>query len=282
VAITDTQPPSVPSDFIAQTSGTQAVVDLTWAAASDNVGVTSYHLERSIDQVSWEDLPVEGAPTSYEDDNVGFGVQYYYRIQALDAAGNASASVSASATTAGFVNTSGDSDVTYDSPDKLAHVLVPAGAFQEAVNCSLDTDSGTSGRGTKSHPVVVIGPYRLLCKNANADIIGASSKPLTWTLLLKGHLKGLTKPTVVVYDENDQVSDTKEPAKVQKDDTMVFVSTSVFALAAAASQVSYAWIGYVIGAIILILGVLVGAWFMIRRSQQVNYSDYLRSKYYDL
>jgi len=173
--------------------------------------------------------------------------------------------------------------VTYDSPDNLAHVLVPAGAFQEAANCSLDIVAGGSGKGTKKHPVVVAGPYRLLCKNASADILGTASKPLTWTLSpVKGQLKGLTKPTVIVYDENDKVSDTKEAFSVQKNGTIVFASSSVMAIASAASSISYAWVGYVVGAIILILLVMVGAWFTIRRSQKVNYSDYLRSKYYDI
>ncbi len=282
VPAADTQPPSAPADFTAQASGTHAVVDLAWTGSSDNVAVSSYHLERSIDQVSWEDLPLHDTSTTYEDDGVGFGIQYYYRLQAQDAAGNASPTVTAKVATAGFESTSGDGDVTYESPDKLARVLVPASAFQEPANCSLDTISGTPGRGTKKHPVVVAGPYRLLCKTASGETLGNSDKPLTWTVTLKGQLKGLNKPTVIVYDENDKVSDTKEPVKVQKDGSMVFASTSVFALAAAASPISYVWVGYVIGAIILILCVMAGAWLMIRRTQKVNYGDYLRSKYYDI
>ena len=278
----DTEPPSTPADFTAQASGTHAVVDLAWTSSSDNVGVSSYHLERSIDQVSWEDLPLSGTATAYGDDSVGFGLQYYYRLQSKDAAGNASPTAAANASVAGFESTSGGSDVTYESPDKLARVLVPAGAFQEEANCSLDTVSNSSGRGTKKKPVVVAGPYRLLCKNASSEILGSSDEPLTWTLILKGQLKGLTKPAVIVYDENEQASDTKEPVIIQKNDTMVFASTSAFAVAAAASRTSYAWVGYVLGAVLLIMGVMAGAWFIIRRSQKVNYSDYLRSKYYDI
>lgn len=280
--VADTQPPSAPTDFTAQVSGTHAVIDVAWTASSDNIGVSSYHLERSIDQVSWEVLTLRDTSTSFEDDAVRFGVQYYYRIQAKDAAGNASPTVTASATTASFETTSGDSDVTYESPDKLARVMVPAGAFSEPANCSLDAISGGSGRGTKQHPVVALGPYRLLCKNANAEPLGNSDKPLTWTLMLKGHLKGLTKPAVIAYDESGLASDTKELGVVQKDGSMVFQSTSEFALAAAASSISYAWVGYVIGAIILILCVMAGAWLVIRRNRKVNYNQYLRSKYYNL
>jgi YD repeat-containing protein len=81
VTIVDVQPPSAPgtlSGFAA--SATQ--INLSWGAAADNVGVTSYRVYRN--------GTVVGTPTgtSYSDTGVASGLSYGYRVTALDAAGN--------------------------------------------------------------------------------------------------------------------------------------------------------------------------------------------------
>ena len=89
-ALPDTTPPSAPSNLTSTASLTQIV--LSWTAATDNVGVTGYLVERC-----------QGAPctvfaqiatsssTTYTDSGLASGTAYSYRVRATDAAGNLSA-----------------------------------------------------------------------------------------------------------------------------------------------------------------------------------------------
>ena len=96
----DTTAPSSPTN-VSATAISSSQVTLSWTAASDNVGVSGYRVERcqgsgcsSYSQV--------GTPsgTSYSDTGLSASTSYSYRVFARDAAGNAStASSVASATT---------------------------------------------------------------------------------------------------------------------------------------------------------------------------------------
>jgi chitodextrinase len=96
----DQTAPTAPGSLTASaTSGTQ--INLTWAASSDNVGVTGYRVERcsgascaSFAQVG------TSATTTYADSGLSGSTSYTYRVRAADAAGNLSGySNTASATT---------------------------------------------------------------------------------------------------------------------------------------------------------------------------------------
>ncbi|HEX8178696.1 MAG TPA: hypothetical protein VF525_04050 [Pyrinomonadaceae bacterium] len=83
-------PPSTPTNLTATVNGSNTV-HLTWTAATDNVGVTSYGIYRNgvpIDNVSNADGSAP-APTVYDDFNVAPGV-YTYTVDAADAVGNRS------------------------------------------------------------------------------------------------------------------------------------------------------------------------------------------------
>src|SRR5206468_2469649 len=87
-AAPDTQPPSAPGTLPGTAvSGTE--IDLSWGAASDNVGVTGYQVERcqgagcsSFAQVATP------AATSYNNIGLSAGTSYSYRLRAVDAAAN--------------------------------------------------------------------------------------------------------------------------------------------------------------------------------------------------
>lgn len=78
----ETQPPTVPANLTATASGPNRV-DLSWSPSTDNVGVTSYEIER--DGVS---LATIGNQTNYSDTTVQPDITYEYRVRAGDAAGN--------------------------------------------------------------------------------------------------------------------------------------------------------------------------------------------------
>ncbi|HET7539704.1 MAG TPA: fibronectin type III domain-containing protein, partial [Polyangiaceae bacterium] len=96
----DTQPPSAPANLSATTvSGAQ--INLSWSAATDNVGVTNYLIERCTGTSCANFLQIAtGAGTTFSDTGLSAGVGYSYRVRATDAAGNLSGySNTASATT---------------------------------------------------------------------------------------------------------------------------------------------------------------------------------------
>lgn len=89
-AAVDTRAPTVPAALAASSMSNR--VDLTWNVATDNVGVTAYHLERctGIGCVNFVELAALPG-TSYSDNNVSAQTTYRYRVRAADSASNYSA-----------------------------------------------------------------------------------------------------------------------------------------------------------------------------------------------
>lgn len=104
-ADTKPNPPSQPSDTTAPTAPTSLEatasanrIDLSWAASTDDVGVTGYRVYRD----GATEALTTVTTTSHADTSVAPGTTYSYAVLAFDAAGNASAlSTSAAATTPG-------------------------------------------------------------------------------------------------------------------------------------------------------------------------------------
>lgn len=89
--VPDTQAPTVPGTFsgTATNAGGVNVITVTWAAATDNVGVTSYKIYRAGSAVV---LGTINAPArSYANSGLIGGTEYTYQVEAYDAAGNKSA-----------------------------------------------------------------------------------------------------------------------------------------------------------------------------------------------
>ncbi len=84
----DTQPPSAPGALVASAASFSAV-DLSWAAASDNVGVSGYTVSRSTDGTSFSAVGTSST-TGFSDLGLSGGTAYWYRVTARDAAGNES------------------------------------------------------------------------------------------------------------------------------------------------------------------------------------------------
>jgi chitodextrinase len=83
----DTQAPTTPTGIGATITANPLAVNLTWAASSDNVGVTGYSVFRGGVSIA----TLSGTTLSYKDLNVTSGTTYSYTVNAFDAAGNQSA-----------------------------------------------------------------------------------------------------------------------------------------------------------------------------------------------
>jgi len=97
----DTTPPAAPASLTATASGSSSI-NLSWPAATDNVGVTGYRVERCLGAscATFAQLATSTG-TSYADAGLAPGTTYRYRVRATDAAGNLGAySPIATATTA--------------------------------------------------------------------------------------------------------------------------------------------------------------------------------------
>jgi hypothetical protein len=189
-AAPDTQPPSAPSAFQASVTGNNAVVDLNWQAAEDASGIRAYRLERSVDTVLWMPLTDTVTELEYHDKTVAFDLHYYYRLAAIDTAGNESAFSYADAATPKFAsNVSVDTDTTYTSDDQIVSLLLPGGAVDTSAACTITKDGGRKvelkGRA------LAAGVYELVCKTEGGILITDFGKPLTWNFNLKSKLKGL-------------------------------------------------------------------------------------------
>jgi glycosidase len=95
----DTSPPSVPGDVSASASG--VTVTVTWTASTDDRGVTGYEITRT--GGSQGTAVATSTTTSHQDAGLSPGTQYSYRVAALDAAGNRSASSATVSVTTGVL-----------------------------------------------------------------------------------------------------------------------------------------------------------------------------------
>jgi hypothetical protein len=270
-------PPNAPTGFHATAAGDNAIVTLAWTGAI-SASLKGYQLDRSQDNVTWTSLEANLTTTSYRDDGVSFDVRYYYRLRAIDGSGNFSSYALADATTPAFQSDVGTNSTSFTSDDKLATVMLPSGALSQSANCSITTDAHQLG--TTQRPVVA-GPYILVCKGAGGNVLSSYLQPLTWSIMLKTKLNGYHDPGAAALGDNGRsqtiTASYDNKSMILRFTTSQAVPVAVLASRAAGFPVTIVFI--VIAIILVVLAVLV---IGLRQVQKRNYSDYLRSKYYNL
>src|SRR6266700_2247335 len=110
--IQDTQAPTAPAALTATASGSQ--INLSWTASTDNVGVTSYLVERC-QGAGCTTFAQIATPTgtTYSDNALAPNTSYSYRVRASDAAGNLSSySNTATASTASVATPTAPTNLT--------------------------------------------------------------------------------------------------------------------------------------------------------------------------
>ena len=130
----DKTPPSTPAGLVA-TAVSSSRIDLSWSPSTDNVAVTDYRVFRN-----GALLASSGGASTYQDSSLTPATSFVYTVQALDAAGNASAqSPQASATTPAALDT-----IPPSTPTNLAGSAVSATQINLSWSPSTDND-GVAG-----------------------------------------------------------------------------------------------------------------------------------------
>jgi fibronectin type 3 domain-containing protein len=111
VSVPDVTAPSAPASLSAAAATNPGRVELSWPAASDNVGVTAYEVSRD------GTLLGSSSGTTYSDGTVTGAQTYTYAVVALDAAGNRSEPVTATLTTPDLAPPSAPATVTARAAD---------------------------------------------------------------------------------------------------------------------------------------------------------------------
>ena len=88
---TDTTPPTAPQSLAATANGNTGI-NLSWAASTDNVGVTGYRIERCQGTSCTNFVQIATRTgTTFGDSGLAAGTSYRYRVRSTDAAGKLSA-----------------------------------------------------------------------------------------------------------------------------------------------------------------------------------------------
>ena len=165
----ETSPPTAPTNLLASAaSATQ--VNLTWTAATDNVAVTGYRVERC-QGANCSTFTQVGTPTgtSFADSGLSAATAYSYRVRAADAAGNlGSFSSIASVTTPAALDT---------TPPTAPTNLLASAASATQVNLTW----------TAATDNVAVTGYRVeRCQGANCSSYTQIATPTTTTFANTG------------------------------------------------------------------------------------------------
>ncbi len=152
----DTAAPTVPAGLTASAPNSNRV-NLTWSAASDNIGVSGYRIYRNGGLIG------TSSTTSYADTTVAGTTTYSYRVSAYDTAGNESGQSAAVAVT---------------TPDTIAPSnpsgLSASAASTTQINLSWTGSSDTGGSGLAGYKVYRNGAYALTVGSTSHSDTGLS------------------------------------------------------------------------------------------------------------
>jgi hypothetical protein len=269
---------AAPTDFKAElTQDARPQVKLQWKpAAAPAAG--NYHLERSLDRVTWAVLADKLTDPTYIDQDVSADVHYYYRLTALSAAGPATDPVLADIAIGKVLAADANADASYVSSDHLATVVVPNGAVPADAQCSVTSGSG---RPLSTQRIVLAGPYELICRDASGGTIADFKHDVTWHLKLGDKMRGATPPQLVRADKSDQPG----MAASTYDKTQREVTGTLSGLGRVAvleTPIDWGWINYVIIGGMALIAVFLLAVLPRRKKNRLEYQEYLRAKYYNL
>jgi chitodextrinase len=164
--IVDLQAPSIPSNFTATATSTQ--ITLNWSASTDNVGVVQYQIERSTSATTGFTSLNAVSVNFYTNTGLNTSTKYYYRIRAVDAAGNLSAYSSIVNATTGAQSTTPPPTGDTQAPTAPSNLTASSTAAQVTLNWSVASDN-TAVTGYKVMRSNTSGSAYVLVNNATSN-----------------------------------------------------------------------------------------------------------------
>ena len=168
---TDTEPPTSPGN-LRQTDVTSTTAMLAWDAATDNVGVVGYKVNRD------GQLVATVAGTSYEDTELQPGTAYDYTVAAYDAANNESVPAGPLAVTTDTVPLSHVQDISLQVVDAgptrhaTSQVTVLDGTAQPVADATVQADWSGLASGAVSGITLVDGTVSFASDDVPSAVFG--------------------------------------------------------------------------------------------------------------
>ena len=215
----DTEAPSVPTG-VSAVAASSSLVNVSWTASTDNVGVTGYDVLRDDAVIA----SVSGTTLTYADATVAASTTYSYQVVAKDLAGNHS-------------DPSVASSVTTPAPPDTEAPSVPTGVSAVAASSSLvnvswtaSTDNvGVTGYDVLRDDAVIASVSGTTLTYADATV--AASTTYSYQVVAKDLAGNHSDPSVASSVTTPAPSDTEAPS----------VPTGVSAVAASSSLVNVSW-----------------------------------------
>jgi chitodextrinase len=132
--VIDTQAPTAPANLTAIATSTQ--ITLNWSISTDNVGVKEYQVERSNSATAGFVFITLVNSNSYINANLTANTTYYYRVRAVDAAGNFSSYSSISSARTGAAPVADT-----QAPTVPTNLLATASSTQITLTWTRSTDN---------------------------------------------------------------------------------------------------------------------------------------------
>jgi WD40 repeat protein len=142
---TDTTAPTAPAGLTATAAGS-STVNLAWTAATDNVGVTGYRVERC-QGANCSNFTEVASPTgtSVADSGLTAGTTYRYRVRATDAAGNLGPYSAVASATTGDATATGCSGTVNSLWPNTATPTTPAASDGSSVELGVKFRTDAAG-----------------------------------------------------------------------------------------------------------------------------------------
>lgn len=168
----DVNPPSTVTQLeVAAKSG--GIAELKWQAATDDISLGSYTIERSVDGTTWDVIADSITDNDYVDEEAGFGRKLRYRVTAIDEAGNPSSPAAIDIDIPTFsANVSGDSDTqtVLEGEEDGIRLDIPAGATDEDRSCGVYIDDDTGQEDLPLQAATPSGPYKVICRDEDGTV----------------------------------------------------------------------------------------------------------------
>lgn len=174
VTVADTEDPTAPTGLTVTAAGSDAT--LQWTAATDNIAVDHYAVYRGTSagfSISGLTPIAEPTAATYTDEDLADG-QYFYRVVAVDGAGNRSAATGAQGVTI-------DTSEPVEPVTLTANVLADTMVAQGAANTVYGASNQISARGGSTSQIESYLRFAIPAAPAGTTLTGATLRLTTST-----------------------------------------------------------------------------------------------------